>query len=225
MYWVRYINQLRITKKWDLISDVDIRGNLLNGFPRQSMLPRVEARYGLKNGYSVSVGMAVLLTFRTSASDLETIKVIAPELRPHIAVTKRDKFDRLTVQQRLRIEQRFFAPPGLSIDYSDEWPMQTRFRYQLMLNVPIMMKDGTELLVLNVGDEVMVHAGEDVGTDVFEQNRVLTGFSLSLRKNVIMDVTHIWWLQVQGRGAFLNRNVLQVGLRHTIDLTEKKKAE
>lgn len=225
MYWVRYINTLKITDRWDVVSDVDIRGNLLTGFPRQSMLPRIEARYNLKNGYSVSVGMAALLTFRTSASDLESIEAIAPELRPHIAFTKRDKLGRLTIQQRLRFEQRFFAPPGTSIDYSDEWPMQTRFRYQLMLNVPIMMKDGTELLVLNVGDEVMVHAGEDIGTDVFEQNRVLTGFSLSLRKNLILDMTHIWWLQVQGRGAFMNRNVLQVGLRHTIDLTQKKERE
>jgi hypothetical protein len=225
IYWVRYMVTLRLPKTWELVADGDMRGTMANGYPTQSMLPRVEVRKGLKHSYTIGAGMAVLLTYRSPTDEFD-VKVVAPELRPYINLMKRDRLDRLTVNQRIRVEQRLFPKSGTTalspIDYSGPWTTITRFRYLFSVSIPLWRKDDIDRLLLNVGDEVMLRAGDDVGGQVFDQNRVITGLSFNFNPKWGIDLSHIWWFQLSGTDVFLNRNVLQLAVRHTVDISKRK---
>ncbi|MEM9983317.1 MAG: DUF2490 domain-containing protein [Bacteroidota bacterium] len=108
---------------------------------------------------------------------------------------------------RFRYEQRWV----------DDQDFRTRYRYNLILNVPINQKELVKkALYIALYNEIFINGQNDIGEDrevqLFDRNRIYLGLGYALRDNVRLQLG--WMNQTTVNWA---KGQLQVGLFHNFD--------
>jgi len=212
--WIQYYNSIKLSKKFILKTDGGYR--LKNGFSDPSQyISRIGLGYKAGAHIQVTAGFAHLGVYTN-------LYVSKREYRPYQELLINDKYDKVTIQHRFRIEERFFTTSTKNTYYN-------RFRYRFMVKIPVLdfsdKRKGSGLY-LNLADEVFVHAGKEVVYNAFGANRVLLGTTFNLNESLGFTFTYnSEFASTTTAGSFNYSDIFWLGIKHKINLYKKKKNE
>jgi len=209
--WLQYYNQTKISERWLLLVDGGYRWS--NGFTdRSQYLVRVAAGYEAGHGISVAAGFGHWGTYTG-------LDITASEFRPHQEVILKLGEGKLSINQRMRIEQRFIKSTNNSSLEFDRF--NWRFRYFLGLSIPVkeFSKPGMAISLI-VADELFINAGKEIVYNIFDHNRILVGPVFELNSSLSFNFLY----QGQYRAFNLPHqyhydHIFWFSIRHRMDLT------
>jgi len=151
------------------------RDNLITDW-QQSLL-RVGLTYKVHPMASVHLGYAWILTYPYGDYSIARIPKTFPEHRIYEQLIINNTVGKVTVQQRLRLEQRWLGRlDSVSSETPDTWVYVNRGRYMLRADVPVYKN-----LYIAAYDEIFIQFGKNVAENVFDQNRIsgLVGYKFN----------------------------------------------
>jgi hypothetical protein len=193
--WAQLFGTVKLSNKWDALFEYQWRRT--DGFKywQQSLL-RTGIQHRINNQVSFAVGYAWIETFPYGDYPLASNGTF-PEHRIHEQVQLKNNFGKLTVNQRLRIEQRWVGRVQANINRNiEDWIYSNRFRHLLRLQHPLLKNN---LLYGAVADELFISAGKNVGANVFDQNRIMLILGSKLSNQLSVEAGFINQTLFQGR--------------------------
>lgn len=189
--WLHYYNELQLTKKWTLLSDCGYRWK--NGFQEHCQyIARAGIAYRLNTPIRFAAGFAHLGFFTND-------RIGKMEFRPYQEVQLKTNLSRISLVQRLRIEERILYPyqGGLIHELGT---FNFRFRYSFIFNIPLfkLKNESTSMFFLGLGNELFINAGAQVADKTFDQNRILISPTYKLNEQLSIALT--WNNQIAGTG-------------------------
>ena len=211
--WLQYYNQTKLGKNWVWLTDGGYRWR--DGFEESTKyIARTGLGYSINPNMRVSAGLAYLGLYSSG-------KVSTVELRPYQEFLLKNGLNKIGISNRFRVEKRFFNPV-----IHEAFPTQNtfnfRFRYAITASIPLsrLSKDDPDKkLLLNIGNEIFINAGNEIVHDVFDQNRFTVSPSVQCSENLTFSLT--WNSQFSSTStpeSYDNNNVMWLQVRHTLDL-------
>jgi hypothetical protein len=216
--WFQYYNQTKLNDKWTLLFDAGYRWK--DGFQESSQyIVRAGVGYNINANIRISSGLAHLGFY---SSD----KLNKVEFRPYQEVLVHNKFNKIGLVHRYRIEERFFNPVTNG-EIQTPNTFNFRFRYSLMVSIPLfklskVKKD--KVFLINIGDEIFLHAGKSVVNNVFDQNRFIVSPTFKLDESSTLSLTwNSQFASTASQAVFNNTNVFWLQIKHELDFSKKQK--
>jgi hypothetical protein len=210
--WFQYYNQTKLSDKWTLLVDGGFRWK--EGFQESSQfIVRAAMGYSLTSNIQISSGLAHLGFY---SSD----KISKVEFRPYQEITVKNKFNKIDLNHRYRVEERFFKSVDNGVIQSPN-TFNFRFRYSLMLSIPLfqLSKEKPEkVFILNIGDEIFVNAGSDIVDNVFDQNRFIISPTFKLSDQ--LSISSTWNSQFASTSTpsrYTYTNVIWLQIKHKLN--------
>lgn len=216
--WLQYYNQTKLNDKWTLLFDGGYR--LKDGFQESSQyIVRAAIGYNINSDIRISSGLAHLGFY---SSD----KINKVEFRPYQEMTVNNKFNKIGLVHRYRMEERFFNPVTNG-EIQTPNTFNFRFRYSLMLSIPLFKlskaKTDKEFLI-NFGDEIFINAGKNVVNNIFDQNRFIVSPSFRLNENLTLSLTwNSQFASTSSQAIFNYTNVFWLQIKHKLNIRKKQK--
>jgi hypothetical protein len=207
--WAGYYNSIVINEKWSVNSDIQFRTKDWIDHPSQALI-RTGLVRKINEKLSVTFGLA---HFRYYLSDIAT----RGEWRPWQEIGLTEKYKKLKLIQRVRIEERFnqkYKNDEWGNDYNYNW----RFRYRLELQFPVLSKN-EKTIYFALGNEIFINAGKIIKYNYFDQNRVSAGFNIELNKSFTIQPQFIYIWQQEPNGTTLDKiSIIRLNIIHKIKL-------
>ena len=222
LVWYGLTNSIEFNGKWYLQNEFQER-HYINPVAQHQFLMRSHLHRILgQSGWETSAGMCLFLQYPNDP--LATVKLRIPELRPHIEFAYQQKFEKLTINHRYRIETRFFHNTNNSkTALEDSYILGAfRFRYRLQAIINIAQLTRKRYLRLRLSDEIHLNAGKNIVKNPFDQNRIYGGLHCEILPNLILEVGYLNWFQQNSSGEFYDRDILSLSLFHKIKLTSRR---
>ena len=194
--WPQLFMTIRLNKHLDVHGEYQWRRT--NGFRNgQQCLFRTALQYRFNEQVSAQIGYAWVETYSYGDYPIAANGRF-PEHRLYQQLLLQQPLNRLRITHRFRTEQRFLGKikPGTQREVED-WVYLNRFRYMIRAQQQLFAKKQTRFYCA-VADELFIGAGEKIGLNVFDQNR------LSLLAGIISGK------QIQAEAGFLQQ-ILQQG--------------
>lgn len=216
LLWYGYYNKLQINQSWVLNSEVQER-HFYQPLAQHQLVFRTNLDRKIFENVNASLGFVLFLQ---SPNDPESeSSLIVPELRTDFGFNSRKKYKYFVVNQRFKLEARFFHQTENNELVGGYQFSNFRMRYQLGLDIPIVKKQEVEKLILKIKDEVMFNFGKNIVKNVFDQNRIYLGLNYPINKNVALEAGYLNWFQQRPSGTdFYNRDIIRFSVFHTINL-------
>jgi len=216
--WFQYYNQTKLNDHWTLLFDGGYRWN--DGFQESSQyIVRAAIGYNLNSDIQISSGIAHLGFYSSDKLD----KV---ELRPFQEIIVKNKFNKIGLNHRYRIEERFFYPVTNG-EIQTPGTFNFRFRYAFMFSIPLFKLSKTKTdkaFLLNIGDEIFINAGKEVVNGIFDQNRIIVSPTFKLNESLSLSLT--WngqFASTQSQDIFNYTNVYWFQIKHNLKIEKKQK--
>lgn len=211
--WVGDFTKVKLNAKWAVYLDCGARRS--NWFTNWSqLLVRPGIIYNLNKSVSVAVGAAY---FRHFVAGL-----VRNEYRPWEQITFTETIGRVSINHRLRAEQRFNQRIEEN-KLQDEFNYNNRFRYQLNALVAInnqVLENNT--LYLTFAEELMINNGKEIKYNYFDQNRLSAGLGYKLNDALNVSIAYMnVFIQKNQALSFEQNNVVVFNLYHTVCLNKK----
>lgn len=224
--WYTYNGDHKLNDRWAIHTEYQWRRiDLIRSW--QQSLARVGLVRTINENVKLGGGYTYFVTFPFGRYPQAENDVPYPEHRLHQDVQLSEKYGRLELSHRFRLEQRWLAN---QTDDSNPrritgWSFQNRVRYQVAGEVPLKgatVDDGE--WYLNFFDEVFIGFGRNVGQNIFNQNRlsggvgyqVSDGFKLEL--NYLNQVLqHAEVEPISGKPVFEINNGLRLNVVYDLD--------
>jgi hypothetical protein len=190
--WLTYVGDHKIAKQWAVHTEAQLRRVDLVRYPQQELY-----RLGLVRALGPRLKVSGGYTFFQShryGQYAETPGRVEPEHRLYEDVTLSDQLGRLGLSQRLRLEQRWLGARDASGNGPvQQWEYQNRIRYQLAVEFPLQGAtiDDKEFY-LNGFDELFIGFGQNVGLNVFNQNRLSGGLGYQFTKDAQVELNYLY---------------------------------
>lgn len=170
--WFSYHNQARLTEKWELLADVQLRTreDFVNQFSQSifrlgiswylNSLTKFTAGYAFSNVYSTVLGKSLTQS----------------EHRPWQQFQWESIFGKKRLAQRFRLEERFREKVLDNAFVGEGYNFNFRFRYNIGYEVPLSKKGllpKSFSLVLN--EDLNINMGKEIVYNTFDQNRLFAG--------------------------------------------------
>ncbi|CAA7194421.1 DUF2490 domain-containing protein [Chryseobacterium potabilaquae] len=196
--WYMYFGNNKISNKLNFHNEIQYRNFDWIGDLEQ-LLVRTGIGYDLtENNNNVLLGYGFVL----SQPYVNVEKKQNIEHRIFQQFITKQKFGRLNLQHRYRLEERFL-----------EDDFRVRFRYFLGLNIPL---SGKEMLpktfYASVSNEIFLH----LDSPVFDRNRVYGALGYIINKNMRIEAGYMNQIQENK-----NRGQIQIGFYNNIPFTKK----
>ena len=216
LLWYGYYNKLQINKNWVLNSEVQER-HFYQPLVQHQLVFRTNLDRRILDDINVSLGFVVFLQSPNDPESESTLMV--PELRTDFGFNAKKKYKYFNVNQRLKVEARFFHQTENNELVGGYQFSNFRMRYQLGLDIPLIKKQDAEKLILKIKDEVMFNFGKNIVKNVFDQNRIYIGLNYPMNKNLAFEAGYLNWFQQRPSGTdFYNRDIIRFSVFHTINL-------
>lgn len=220
--WYAYFNNLKFSDKYRLLTDVQERQFIEPVGAQGTFLFRSVLYRNLGNNWEAGVGLA---RFYSSPQKIpSTTDLVIPEWRPTVDFINKQKAGAVNLSSRFRLEARYYHEVE-SGKLADGYQFGNfRFRYQFGADYPI-IKNSKKKPVLSIRayDEVMVNFGSNVVANTFDQNRIYGGFVFNASKSFAFELGYLNWFQETTDGeTYYNRNIIRLGINHTINLSKSK---
>ena len=225
--WYAYFNNLKFSDKYRLLTDVQERQFIKPVGAQGTFLFRSILYRNLGNNWEAGIGLARF--YQSPTKIPSTSNLVIPEWRPTIDFVNKTKAGAVNLSSRVRFEARYFH--NVTQDKSalgDGYQFGNfRVRYQFGADYPI-IKNSKKKPVLSIRayDEVMVNFGSKVVANTFDQNRIYGGFVFNASKSFAFELGYLNWFQETTDGeTYYNRNIIRLGINHTINLSKSKSAK
>lgn len=216
LLWYGYYNKLQINQNWVLNSEVQER-HFYQPLVQHQLVFRTNLDRRILDDINVSLGFVVFLQSPNDPESESTLMV--PELRTDFGFNAKKKYKYFNVNQRFKVEARFFHQTENNELVGGYQFSNFRMRYQLGLNIPLIKKQDAEKLILKIKDEVMFNFGKNIVKNVFDQNRIYIGLNYPMNKNLAFEAGYLNWFQQRPSGTdFYNRDIIRFSVFHTINL-------
>jgi hypothetical protein len=135
----------------------------------------------------------------------------------------------IDISHRFMLEQRFVGRySNSSLETEDEFPLLHRMRYMIRFQIPLKgteIEDKTPYLALY--DEILIGFGENVNSNVFDQNRIGVLLGYRFDKKLRIEAGYLnqiiqFGRQINGKNIFQNNNGLIINAHYNFDLRNKK---
>lgn len=187
--WLQTFNTLNIGKKWS--AQLEYQWRRTDGLKNwQQSLLRVGGTYKLNENASVTAGYGWIETFPYGAYPIASAGTF-PEHRLYEQLNLKQVQKKFTLTHRFRIEQRWLGrvKPGTKREI-EHWNYLHRFRYQFRAQRSLWRHQGKEAYLAGA-DEILIGAGENLGTNIFDQNRVFLLAGFTLNKHISLEAGYL----------------------------------
>ncbi|MFO7880621.1 MAG: DUF2490 domain-containing protein [Bacteroidales bacterium] len=216
--WFQYYNQTKLNNNLTLLYDGSYRWK--DRFQKKSQyLIRAAIGYNINSDIQISSGIAHLGFYFSD-------KLITVEFRPYQEILVKNKFNKIGMNHRYRIEERFFYP----VDNGEIQKLGTfnfRFRYAFMFSIPLFKLSKTKTdkaFLLNIGDEIFINAGKEVVNGIFDQNRIIVSPTFKLNESLSLSLTwNSQFASTQSQDIFNYTNVYWFQIKHNLKIGKKQK--
>jgi Protein of unknown function (DUF2490) len=216
LYWLRYYNQLTLNNK--LIWHNEIEDRRFFEHNRQHHLI-IHSRLHYKFLQNADAAFGLTYSLQSPQDPNATIDMVVPENRIVQEFNLSNPLTkRLTIQQRLRIEERFIHKNN-GKELLDGYDFNFRFRFRLQANCTISEAEAKNITTLKVSDELMINVGKAIVYNQFDQNRIYVGIEQGLGKGISAELGYLYWYQQRASGnQFFERDIIRFTLNHKIKL-------
>lgn len=225
--WFNYFGSFKVSEKFGIHSEYQWRRENIITDWQQSLL-RVGVNYNLNPRVLFRVGYAWIETFPFGEYPINGLGRDFTEHRIFEMVQLSHKEGIVDFTHRFMFEQRFvgrYSSANKAIE--DEFPLLNRMRYMIRLQIPLKgkeIKDKTPYVAFY--DEIFIGFGENVNTNVFDQNRIGALLGYRFNKNLRIEGGYIYQTlqfgrQINGQNVFQNNNGLIINTNFNIDLTKQ----
>jgi len=207
LYWLRYQNQLQFSSALSLNNEIDNRRFFDPDVANQLIIhSRLHYRRGRWDHAAGLTASWIFTQLPEKGYDHSTL-----ELRPVIETNYEIPFKKWSLQQRLRLDNRFFeANEDESIFQHSTYVL--RIRYRLQARIPI-SKEGSRPMNLRFADEIMINDRKNT----FDQNRIYVNYDIAISHSFTLDLGYIYIYQQRfGQESFFERHVVRFSVLHRI---------
>lgn len=184
---------------------------------QKKWLSRIAVSHHLEEGFSLGGG----LTHGFNYGDDKQVK--RQEIRPFQEISiKQNIKNKVRLKQRIRVEERFFR---YKVDgsYLDELSFNYRFRYRFSSTINIIKGKNNSskkpLIALTVGDEIFINAGDEVITNIFDQNRFFAFLNFRVLKNFSLRASYASrFKSTSTSGSFKRTNIFALSFNQNFSL-------
>ena len=218
--WLQYFNQLKLSSKLTLFSDMSLR-KIDNFSTRSQITFRTGLGYTITKNLQGVTGIGFFATYNKN-------NISRIEYRPYQEVSTSQLFGKVSVQHRLRIEARYFrlVSDVSAIDSTSSFNF--RFRYRLLCSIPVSklsVDKPDRNLSLNIGDEIFINAGKEIVYNVFDNNRFILGTTFQYNNKLSFTFSYInQFRQLPIPQKYEQSNIFTLGLTQKLSLLKSKKA-
>ncbi len=215
--WLGYFNQTRLSQRWGLWLEGQVRTREDYFSKISAVLPRAGLTYYLNDHAKLTAGYAYL-------PEIEGFST--PEHRPWQQLQWHTSYPRLRLMQWVRLEERFRKKAVTLQPGEDKYSFNYRARYNFLLNTPLgarAFEPGTVSLVVN--DEVMLNFGKEIVQNTFDQNRLFLGFHYHINRHNTLQFGYLnVFQQLPAGNRYRYLNVARIGYFQNLDLRRRKAA-
>lgn len=209
--WLHYYLQADINEKNRVGFDAGFR--FKNEFAEPSQfLTRISYSKKLKPSFSVGGGFVFSGYFDFGILERK-------EFRPYQEFLYLHKWKKSNIQTRYRLEERFYSDRNDPDLNQNHFVLRNRFSfsYSFLVVKPFRKKENTSLW-FQICDEVFINAPLNKTTNWFDQNRIMAGPVLKLKKD--MSLQFLYNLQISSmsqESTFKVTHVFWLRFRHAVD--------
>lgn len=219
--WFFYLGNHKFNKNWGLHTDFQYRRNDLFANKLQ-VLGRLGIEYYSKQGPQYTFGYAFSRHFPYDEISMHPTN----EHRLWEQMSMNDRYGRISLQHRYRLEQRFLERWDDQSQFStSEVVLRHRIRYRLMLQVPINKKEMMDrTLFISAFDELILGFGKGVENNILDQNRIYIGLGRRFNSQMTIQVGYQNQYVPKSNGIQIERNhILQCGVSYNVLNTQQKR--
>ncbi len=226
--WFTTSAGIKLTEKWGAHLEYQFRRDDLI-LDWQQSLARVGASFQVHPRLLLRVGYAWVETFPYGDAPINAFGRTFTEHRAFQMAQLAHKEDVFDITQRLMLEQRFIGQFDSAAAPSEaRYPVSNRLRYMLRLQLPLSGRSDATNRAPYVAayDEILIGFGENVGQNVFDQNRaaLLLGCaftSLFRAEAGYLNQTLQLGREIEGRSVWQYNHGLIVNTQFTFDLSRR----
>jgi hypothetical protein len=221
--WIMYFGDHKLSAKWGIHLEAQLRRNDLFKSPQQ-MLLRTGINYHLNPNVFFTAGYCFVETYPYGAFP---VKSRFPESRLWEQVQVKTQLHKIEWVSRFRAEQRFMKLPvknAANILEPGDAVYNNRFRLLNRLSVPFQgetIYPGS--FYVTIYDEMMVSTGKQVALNVFDQNRAYIALGYPVPNLGRLEFGYLLQNVYKPDGIRVEKNnTLQIGLASNINFYKKK---
>ncbi len=225
--WYNYFGTFKLSEKYSLHTEYQFRRTDFVKNWQQGLL-RVGVNYQLNPKVQLRVGYAWAETYAYGDIPLNRFGKTFTEHRLFQMATVVDKVGIVDLSHRFMLEQRWvgrYSTANLSTE--DEFPFSNRLRYMFRTQIPLRGTSvGNKTPYLAFYDEIFIGFGENVGENIFDQNRigVLLGYNWSKKARFeigYLSQTLQLGREINNQNVFQFNNGLIANMIFNIDVSKK----
>jgi len=220
--WFAYTGTFQLSDKIGIHTEYQWRrDNYVENW--QQGLLRVGVNYKLRPEIDLRIGYAWAETYPYGEYPINGFGKDFTEHRAYEMVTFKNKYTSVDISHRLMLEQRWVGRySDASMTSEDSFIFTNRLRYMFRMQFPI-AKNG---LYLAVYDEIFCGFGENIGENIFDQNRFGALIGMPLTKNFRLEGGYLNQIvqlgrEIDGKNVFHNNNGFIVSGIFNFDLRKK----
>jgi hypothetical protein len=224
--WYNFNGTIKVSEKMGIHTEYQWRReNYITSW--QQGLLRVGLNYQLNPRVLFRAGYALAETFPYGEYPINGLGRDFTEHRIFEMVQLSHKEGSMDISHRFMLEQRFVGGySSANAVKEDVFPLLNRIRYMLRLQVPLKgkeIKDKTPYLA--VYDELLIGFGENVQSNIFDQNRIGILFGYRFDKNLRIEGGYLnqtlqFGRKINGQNVFQNNNGFIISTIFQLDMTK-----
>ena len=183
--WYLYFGTFKVAEDWSIYSEAQLRYFETGGNFNQIFL-FAGANYHINEKITANVTYGYIDSDPTFAEEPIGDMLFNGnqflEHRLHEQIALKDKIWKFSLEHRYRLEQRFFKNKDLSRTAPDIREIQNRFRYRLMITLPL-----SDTFFLNFFDEIFLSFQDSV----YNQNLLYTALGIRLSDNSNLQLGYL----------------------------------
>jgi Protein of unknown function (DUF2490) len=224
--WFAYMGSHKIADKWSLHLEFQYRTS--EGLSKTlQILPRVGLNYHISSQAFVSAGYAFIQTYPYGAFGS---KIDFPENRIWEQLQLKNQVSNFEWISRFRLEQRYVQSPVVIIGFGGPFTVTgpaiftNRFRLLNRFSIPFKGKSiVNHSFYATIFDEFMINFGENVKTNIFDQNRIFIGIGYKFPQLGRLEVGFLEQTIIKSDGIKVeNNHTFSISLMNNLDFMKKK---
>jgi hypothetical protein len=212
--WTRYYNQLTLNNNWSIHTEFDNR-IFLKPIAENLFVFRIQGRYKWNPNIETGAGFTYFSVYTQDPQQDFDFEI--PEYRGQQDVMYKFNLKKITLNQRVQIEERFIHNSS-NIELMNGTTFSWRFRYRLQAEYPFWEKEKQYLKAI-VYNEIMLNAGKSIIYNTLDQNRIYTALQYGINKKIAVELGYLKSFQQRPSGVdYFNRDIIRFSVFHKVYL-------
>ncbi len=218
LLWIDFVETVKFDKKWTLQFEYNPRFTIDPTEFSQNVM-RTFALCNVGENWNIGQGFGAFFINKGS--------VTTHELRSEQWFFYKQQFEkakRLVIAHRFKAEERFTRKTA-GDKLADGYYFTMRYRYRLGFDYTLVkIGEKENPLKYFISDEIFLQSGKTIVYNVFDQNRIYTGFSYKVVKGLTVSVAYMNVYQQKSSGNSFDRyHTFRVGFQHELAVKNKKR--